>query len=297
MNRIVLLMITIFIVVLVVKFPHQMINPGPLQEAHAELDNSCNSCHAPFWGIPNANCITCHDPAEIGRDTNTAFQEQVLFHAELKDRSCVACHDDHKGRVPLVAINSFEHDMLGNIRTLKCTNCHAQPEDAMHTLVSTDCGTCHGTKSWASVATFDHAHIISSDKQNCVKCHAAPEDALHVSVTTTTCAKCHGTTAWSPATFDHDKYFVLDGDHNVRCSTCHTKGDFKAYTCYGCHEHSEKEMVSEHAEEGIYNITNCIKCHINADEDDAGHSIGDQGTGEHRKRREGGHEEEEEDDD
>ena len=50
-------------------------------------------------------------------------------------------------------------------------------------------------------------------------------------------------------------------------------------------------MISEHNEEGITNISDCARCHKNADEDDAGHSIGDGNSGEHRNRKEGKHEE------
>lgn len=291
MNKIVIWMTALFVVVLVIKFPHHMINPGPLQEAHAELDGDCNSCHKPFWGVPNANCISCHDPAEIGRDTTGVDTTKILFHAALNDRSCVGCHDDHKGRIPLIAINSFDHNMLGSAKGLNCTQCHTAPADDLHPIISKDCGSCHNTKNWASVAPFDHKMISKVDLQQCGKCHEAPKDQMHIAVTATSCGSCHQTHAWTPATFDHDKYFVLDGDHNVRCSTCHTKQDFRSYTCYGCHEHTERKMVSEHAEEGITNINDCARCHKNADEDDAKHSIGDTNSGEHRKRKEGKHEE------
>lgn len=116
-------------------------------------------------------------------------------------------------------------------------------------------------------------------------------------VAATSCSTCHKTNAWSPATFDHNKYFVLDGDHNVQCNTCHTRADYKQYTCYGCHEHTKRKMISEHVEEGITNISDCARCHKNANEDDAKHSIGDMQSGEHRNRKEGKHNDEEEDDD
>ncbi|MGQ9768653.1 MAG: hypothetical protein ACUVSS_15535 [Anaerolineae bacterium] len=35
----------------------------------------------------------------------------------------------------------------------------------------------------------------------------------------------------------------------------------KAYTCYGCHEHTPAKIESEHLEEGIWNFADCVKCH------------------------------------
>jgi hypothetical protein len=76
------------------------------------------------------------------------------------------------------------------------------------------------------------------------------------------CAVCHSTKQWKPATFNHSRYFRLDGDHRASCRTCHpSQGNYKSYTCYGCHEHNESRIASEHREEGIYNYGNCMKCH------------------------------------
>lgn len=295
MNKIVILMTALFVVVLVIKFPHRMINPGPLQEAHAALDNDCKNCHQPFWGIPNANCISCHDPADIGRDTTGVDTGKILFHEALTNRSCIGCHDDHKGRIPLVAINSFDHKMPGTAKGLNCVQCHTAPEDKLHPIVSKNCASCHDTKNWSSISAFDHAMINKVELQQCGTCHQAPQDQMHIAVTSTSCSNCHQTGAWSPATFNHDMYFVLDGNHNVRCNTCHTKQDFKTYTCYGCHEHTERKMVAEHSEEGINNINDCARCHGSANEHDVKRSVGDGNSGEHRKRKEGEHEEDDDD--
>jgi hypothetical protein len=92
-------------------------------------------------------------------------------------------------------------------------------------------------------------------------------DAFHQSINDN-CDKCHGTNAWSPSTFDHSSYFVLDKHHDVKCVTCHAGNDFTAYSCFGCHEHSESKMVREHSEEGIFNITDCASCHRSGDEHD-----------------------------
>jgi hypothetical protein len=112
-----------------------------------------------------------------------------------------------------------------------------------------------------------------------VTCHTRPSGALHRGFGTLNCAQCHTTTAWEPATFAHERWFRLDGDHNVACTTCHTGGDYKRYTCYGCHEHQPAQMIAEHREEGIGNISNCARCHRGG---------GEGGEREGRGGREGG---------
>jgi len=32
----------------------------------------------------------------------------------------------------------------------------------------------------------------------------------------------------------------------------------KCYTCYGCHEHQPAQIITEHREEGIPSIENCV---------------------------------------
>ena len=45
------------------------------------------------------------------------------------------------------------------------------------------------------------------------------------------------------------------------CATCHLSGNYKQYTCHGCHEHQQARIIAEHREEGITNIQNCVRCH------------------------------------
>jgi hypothetical protein len=109
--------------------------------------------------------------------------------------------------------------------------------------------------------------ILGDVKNNCSTCHKNPGDSFHQSIKET-CDKCHNTHQWKPSTFDHSAYFHLDRDHNGACNTCHINNDFKTFTCYGCHEHTENKIREEHEEHGIYNFTNCIACHKNADKHD-----------------------------
>ena len=271
MKRAIVYGVMLLCIVLVIQFPHTMIQPGELVKAHPDSVSSCLACHQPFLGIPNENCISCHRLKEIGMRTNNRTDsqavKQILFHEQLADQKCTTCHTDHVGRDASITMGTFSHEKLLPALVENCNGCHRQPFDNLHTSVSTACISCHNTESWKSSSPFNHELIKPSEQKNCTKCHQKPDDNYHLHFEEN-CNKCHTTTAWSPSTFDHSTYFQLDQDHNVKCITCHTGNNFNIYTCYSCHEHSESKTIKEHLEEGITQISNCVSCHKSSDEDD-----------------------------
>lgn len=272
MKKFIILLIVFVCIWIMYQFPHSALSPGELSEGHQKLNNTCMDCHAPFRGISNEKCIHCHKLEDIGRDTTlndsqTMPEENILFHQHLSDKRCTSCHSDHMGLKPEKLIRSFSHEILSPADLNKCTSCHSQPSDTLHKQLSTDCKSCHNPTGWKSSVTFDHELIQTPWKSNCISCHKNPDDSFHRSLKEN-CDKCHSTSQWKPSTFDHSNYFILDKDHNVECNTCHSNNNFKAYTCYGCHEHSESKIRDEHLEEGISNFTDCARCHRSADEHD-----------------------------
>lgn len=189
-------------------------------------------------------------------------------HAALES-DCFACHTPFRGA-----------------SSARCTSCHALADIGLRTtkgviitrkgqapafhqaLANADCTSCHSEHQSAATvgpksARFDHALLKPDARSNCRLCHAAPRDALH-SGKQLDCATCHQTSGWKPATFEHSRFFELVGDHNASCATCHPGGNYKRYTCYGCHEHQPADILAEHREEGITNIDNCVRCHRSA---------------------------------
>ena len=249
-------------------FPSAMLSPGKLLDGHHKLDQQCKSCHNIFSGVSNDKCISCHELDKIGMDGDSLqyAADYVPFHQHLDSLRCIACHTDHLGRHPdLSLINKFEHDMVSSTIINLCIRCHKTPSDSLHLKLTDDCRLCHATNNW-EVSNFNH-DLITMDQTNCASCHAKPDDAYHQNLTLG-CDKCHTTNKWSPSTFDHSDYFVLDKDHNVKCNTCHLNNNYLVYTCYGCHEHREQDMIDEHRKEGIINITDCASCHKSSDEHD-----------------------------
>lgn len=256
------------IIFLMVQFPHTMLSPGELVEGHQDLKNDCFSCHTAFSGVTNDKCIACHQLSEIGKDSSMgAGNTKILFHQSLATQSCTACHTDHKGIAPEMPLGGFKHDLLSETVINNCVSCHQKPADKLHRQLTSNCKSCHNTEGWKSSVVFNHDMLTVSDKNNCVSCHENPGDSFHKNLQGN-CNTCHSTSKWVPSTFDHSSYFVLDGDHNASCNTCHKSSSYDTYTCYGCHEHTVSNILSEHNEEGIYNINNCVSCHKSADEDD-----------------------------
>ncbi len=186
-------------------------------------------------------------------------------------KDCFACH------TPL----------LGS-RAEKCVDCHAVDRIGLFTttgraisgkgstvpfhqhLTEQACTACHtehaGPESGGSMHPFSHQLLQAETRTQCASCHTKPQDALHLQFTGG-CQQCHSAAKWRPANFDHAKYFLLDGDHNASCSTCHVADDYSRYTCYGCHEHTTSGIRAEHEEEGIREFQNCVECHRSADDD------------------------------
>jgi len=193
------------------------------------------------------------------------------------------------------------HTVLLGPSNAKCIACHKPSEIGAkkkervpfhQSLREQSCTACHtehlGPDAKTATREFDHDLLDASVKAACRQCHEKPNDTLHRSVVAN-CGTCHATRAWKPATFDHARYFRFDRDHPPDCKTCHPDGDYKRYTCYGCHEHSEAKVRREHLEEGIRDFQNCVRCHRSADEDEAERiwkSIRrGEGGGEGRRRR------------
>lgn len=68
---------------------------------------------------------------------------------------------------------------------------------------------------------------------------------------------------WRPASFRHT-FPIRHGSRTASaCGVCHADSprSFQTYTCYGCHEHNPARIRAEHAEEGIGDWQNCVRCH------------------------------------
>ena len=241
------------------------------QTCHSEIDIAFTQAHLLSFGT---ECLACHDGVDrYGDDFNhNTFNFQLVGSHTVA--TCTGCHLDARS---IVDLQSAPQD---------CYSCHFQ-QDEHQGQFGTQCEACHTPDNWDAVS-FDHslsdfpltgAHITVNceschvnntfvgTQSACVSCHAEPVE--HLGQFGTDCEACHSTTAWTPATFNGDHTFPLNhGEQGqVSCATCHPT-NYTTYTCYGCHEHTEANIIGKHREEGISDFQNCVECHADGREHD-----------------------------
>ncbi len=245
----------------------------PLIGQHASLD--CQTCHTTeqYEGTPNT-CIACHNsvtPANhyVGEcascHTPEAWQSVFFDHQVVGATDCLSCHavdapinhfagqcvSCHSTLAWLPA--TFDHTLAG---ATDCLSCHTPDAPVNH--FAGQCSACHVTLAWLP-ATFDHALAGATD---CLACHTADAPVNHY---TGQCSTCHlSTTTWTGASYPHVFPINHEGA-NGECALCHVNTT-ATWTCSVCH--NDGEMLKEHNEEGISNISNCLQCHPTGQEGD-----------------------------
>ncbi len=195
------------------------ISPGPLSEAHADLEgiSNCTKCHGSGQEIVADKCLSCH--AEIKNEISGGHG----FHFENRNSSCTSCHVEHLGREAKITRfdeKNFDHSKTGFVLTgahqsLRCEQCHAGKN-----IVSGDIKKI--------LAAHPHKTYQGLSPQ-CVSCHAD----RHKGTVGVQCQTCHGTKSWSPpVAFDHkNTKFTLIGKHQqVPCAQCHLAMAVKSST-------------------------------------------------------------------
>ena len=181
---------------------------------------------------------------------------------------CLSCHAPFRGAPPERCVSCHPVDRIG-LGASRATGAAetSKPKVPFHQHVQDDgCAGCHTEHRDSSFvggdATFSHACLKPFVQRDCGKCHAMPRDAAHTGVVGA-CDGCHATAKWSPATTDHKKYFRLDPKHVTACATCHPGGDYRKYTCYGCHQHSLDRVEKKHQRVNVVNLDSCMQpqCH------------------------------------
>jgi hypothetical protein len=178
---------------------------------------------------------------------------------------CFACHAPFAGAAAGRCMVCHKPDSIGIATTQGVALPRDRGEVPFHQYLSEkDCLACHGehdgVRKLASQRRFSHELLIPDVRQRCESCHAKPQDGLHAQISGG-CAQCHSPDGWKPATFDHRRYFPLIGEHHADCITCHASNNYRSYTCYGCHAHSPERVRAQHAEEGIVQLDDCVRCH------------------------------------
>lgn len=189
-----------------------LIMPGKVVEAHAAIEETCESCHEEDDSRSQAElCLSCH--VEVRTDVLAG----VGFHGrnpDAKSADCYTCHDEHEGReadIVGLRVDAFAHahtdfPLLGAHEQATCAGCHAA-----------------GTQ-------------FRDAPRQCAGCHAG--DDVHAGALSSTCESCHSAAAWRLTSFDHSASFPLAGKHAATpCAGCHENQSFAATPkdCASCH--------------------------------------------------------------
>ena len=179
---------------------------------------------------------------------------------------CFACHAPMRGAAPERCVSCHAIADIGLRATKGQPIAAAGSKVLFHQqLSSQNCTACHTGHEGSALTLsgrkpFSHELLLPAVRTKCKTCHMPPNTNIHRAANQN-CGQCHSAKGWKPATFDHGKLFLLEGDHNTPCATCHINDDTSRYTCFGCHEHQPDRMRAKHLREGIQNFDNCVKCH------------------------------------
>jgi len=208
----------VLLVALAFIYPHLMVSPGKVIAGHAAIATDCFACHAPLRGASAARCVACHTVEDIGlRSTQgkpiARKTLKVVFHQDLLEQDCMACHSDHAGpKLLQKSRKPFSHALLRAAVREQCQNCHRAPADKLHTKINGSCSQCHTQNAWKP-ASFDHDKSFALDRDHnveCVTCHVGNDYSRY------TCYGCHEHTVPNILR-EHRDEGIRDLDNCVRC--------------------------------------------------------------------------------
>lgn len=248
----------------------QVFSPGPLSQAHAELDAlpRCVECHGgDAGGAPSdARCTTCH--VEIA----TRQQRNSGYHARVRGTPCASCHVEHRGRSAALVTFSpsqerFDHRLTG----MPLVGVHQQ----------TSCRTCHEPRSivdediralLSTTASSSRQTFLGLSSQ-CVSCHFDE----HRGQLGASCERCHtpshfGRTPVAQTRVDRRRAEAATFDHNSMSAFALT-GRHQLVDCTACHElvadtHTAADAFPAPRDPGAYRRyvdiphEGCIDCHV-----------------------------------
>lgn len=285
--------------------PHPQ-NRFPLNGTHGFIE--CTDCHTKGFGpgdTPN-ECVACHVEERVRADAS------IIGHSEFSTE-CVSCHSDLEW-IPARGHPEDRFPLTGGHMGVQCASCHTNgyapgstPSQCIachtddratadatvegHTMVGTDCASCHDGFQWRPALITPHpqdrfpllgTHAVircadchtkgfgpGDTPNDCASCHKLDRAEADVSVDghptfPQACTSCHDSLSWTPARSHPQDRFPLDGGHRaVECVTCHSNGydpGDTPNTCISCHA---DDKARGDANVGGHNAfgSNCTTCH------------------------------------
>jgi hypothetical protein len=253
---------------------HSVFVNGVKQKASVHGSLTCTQCHTDIKGYPHpdhpaaVNCGSCH--------TAEATDIAQSVHANASPHTCLACHGDPHGIVPVSDPQSPVYAL--NIPKT-CGSCHGNPAlakkfglmnvyslyvDSIHgfaltksgLLVAASCSSCHGTHKILSHSNPASLTYRTNIPATCGTCHVGPETAYLAGV--------------------HGKAMEAGNSKAPVCIDCHTAHQIaqvqtvswqmkESATCGNCHQARFATYLDTfHAQVsalGYVETAHCWNCH------------------------------------
>jgi nitrate/TMAO reductase-like tetraheme cytochrome c subunit len=240
---------------------YAQISPGELSAVHSHLEgmSNCTQCHSLGDKVTNEKCLACHSEIKERVDKQKGYHSS----AEVRDKSCVICHNDHHGKsfsIIRFEKEKFDHNLAGYV----LSGAHSKKK----------CEDCHKVEFIADQKIKDKKYPTYLGLNTaCLTCHAD----YHQNTLSLNCSECHDYEKFKPATkFDHNKTkFKLAGKHQgVECIKCHkieikNNKNFQVFAgipysnCTNCHKDMHNGLFGQdcrqcHNEESFHNIQGMV---------------------------------------
>ena len=223
-------------------------SPGPLTNAHADLEgmSNCTQCHDIGNSISEAKCLECHDIIKSLIDNNRGYHASQ----EAKTQSCIDCHSEHNGRkfeISRFDQENFDHTLTGY--------------DLQGQHGKIECRDCHSSENIANIELKSRPNTFLGLEEDCVSCHRD----YHQNTLGNDCVSCHGFDSFRPADkFDHDETaYKLTGAHtSVSCEECHPIGTLKGQEYQAFSDIAFNDCVNCHNDPHNQLPGSCNSCHV-----------------------------------
>jgi hypothetical protein len=198
----------------------------PLIGQHIQVN--CRQCHPTLvFSGAKTNCVECHND----------------IHQATVGVDCSHCHTPYSWLVNNInEIHQLSRFPLTGVhRTADCSQCHKSESLLRFDVQGINCIDCHRDKY---LATTNPNHVLGGISEDCFLCHSVR--ALQ----------------WTGAGFNHNIFPLTLGHSALKCTDCHTTGNFSdAKTdCYTCHQ--QDFLTAKNPDHSLSKFsTACQDCH------------------------------------
>jgi predicted CXXCH cytochrome family protein len=225
---------------------------------------SCNNCHsAKGWQLDKSvysfdhgktsfaltgqhvsiNCRQCHPSLVFSEAKNECNECHKDIHQSTTGSDCSRCHNSGSWLVSNITRihEASRFPLLGAHKLADCADCHKSENLARFDVPGINCIDCHRSDY---MATKDPDHRQSGISEDCAQCHLS------------------NAATWSNVKFNHSIFPLVQGHSALKCSQCHTSGNFKGLStdCYSCHQQDFQGTTNPNHVQASFPTT-CFNCH------------------------------------